>query len=256
MQLFVNFYYSFYQYSNLILGIVELVIGIIIAAGKTKPTKVLGISYIISSLILMAESALKILISFVPIEVYANINEVVVCAVIVLSLGSLLCLCIYIHKNYGKKLVYIPAFLIAIGVRFIPVIANQFIRQMEFENDHYGMTVSIISQITSYASSLPLALFLLIVFAVNRNKEKIIPSVWKCMLIEMIVSFVQFFSSIVVNRMMTTAYSAGERIFVMSQMVFYMIAVQIILLTPIYVLIKSKKAARADADAALTDQVN
>lgn len=239
MQLSETVFQYIFRYGYLIAGLAGLVIGIIIAVGKTKPTRVLGIGYAASSVTLMESTASLVLNNYVGVRVVASVITTINIINVGLSICHLLCICIYLHKNYGKKLVYIPVFLIHIGYQFMGVLVNLIIGKV-----NSGVMIANISKVYSFLYSLVLALFIVIVFASNKNKEKIIPSFWKFQIIGEIIKFVNLVLFIVTNSMSNKPVNISPELirFILDILMTGIVVTEALssLIVPIYVLRASR----------------
>ena len=87
-----------------------LVLGILIAANKVKPTRILGIGYIFASVPILTGSLPQFISRFVGAAVLARLSIALSWTGYICALAFSLCICLYIHKRYGKKLIYIESF--------------------------------------------------------------------------------------------------------------------------------------------------
>ena len=166
----------------LIAGLGLLVTGIMIAAGKKKSVKVLGIGYIISSVSVIMNACTVFLVRMLPIRVYSNFSVGLTLLSFLCGIGSLVCICIFIHKNYGKKLIYIPVLAVSIGGTVITRIVSILLAKGLGSRDHY-LWISMTLQINSFVTDAAVALIIIIVFYMNRKNEDLIPKTWLCMTI-------------------------------------------------------------------------
>ena len=82
--------------------ITAVIIGFIIVSGKIKSVKILGIGYIVTGIIGIVTQASFLARNIVRtsdiIRILINVDTA---AAVVSSLFGLLCVCLFVHKNYG-----------------------------------------------------------------------------------------------------------------------------------------------------------
>ena len=118
-------------FCSLIMGFAAvslLVAGIMIAANKLKQTKVLGISYIITGLSSLSVFVYNALLNFSDGGNVIVFGDAVMVFTMICVFASALCSCIYIHKNYGLKQIYVPVLLLP----FVVLLADALGRGMMF----------------------------------------------------------------------------------------------------------------------------
>lgn len=155
-----------------------LVIGIIITAKRVKSTKILGVSYIISAVSAGMSQTYTLIMRFVGIETAARLSTAVSVMSLVCNLACTLCLCIFLHKNYGKKLIYIPLMLLSVIGPFANVILGNLFNKSEISGLTAGYRMTLITIINGFITGTVSAIIVIVIFYSNRNKEKVIPHMW------------------------------------------------------------------------------
>lgn len=224
------------RYFALISPLIMLVIGIIIVAGKQKSVRILGIGYILSSLSGVI-SALKLfptsIISRLPSPPLTILAEL-------LGYGTLVCICIFLHKNYGKKFIYIPVFVILIAGRLFASLSSSLLSRLVQDKPEksywvvaYGIVVPVVIDVVN-------DVLITVIMYKNQKSEKVIPKAWYLRIINVVVTvasafiYALFFVSI--NRA-TTHIGLLECVVTISEISSYLCA----LIVPLYIMIRSVK---------------
>ncbi|MCR5327424.1 MAG: hypothetical protein K6E12_01015 [Saccharofermentans sp.] len=162
----------------LLTGLAILVAGILITVNKTKSTRMLGISFIFNAIKVLIAGIYTIAVHNLKGEEVAAIVYPYNTAVIITGCLSTLFLCFFIHKNYGKKLIYLPLFIIPaagwLADRIIIMTLSKFIGA----GNSIGLWIELTSQIDNSIISAAVAVIVFIVFFKNRKTEKVIPKAW------------------------------------------------------------------------------
>ena len=155
-----------------------VVIGILITANKVRSTRMLGISFIFSAINQFIAGLFKILSVHILKE--SEISSILIpynILIYILAGLSTLFLCFFIHKNYRKKLIYLPMFIIPVVSWFIDRFVTLLIVPMRLV-DQTGILITMISNIIFFISSAVISVILIIIFLKNRKNEKVIPLAW------------------------------------------------------------------------------
>lgn len=170
-------------------GIAELVFAIIILAGKARSVKILGIGFIAHSMTFFMNvfrffAQMRAQVFFSTYVLFSNYASLICTAVI------LVCNCIFLHKNYGKKLIYIPVFAIHLGGTVISRIVSVMLAGSSGNfGRSAGMWISMTNSINSFVVNAAVAVIIMIVFFKYRQSEKVIPKAWLCSVITLAASF-------------------------------------------------------------------
>ena len=165
----------------------QIVLGILILTAKPKSTKIFGIGIIVSSLGGMMTFARSGALMAGSVEMYSKVITGTSIVSFCVAFISVLCMCIFIHKNYGKKLIYIPLLIIEV----LAPLASTLVRVLLLKAVGVGfeslqawilMTGTINSLVTAVASSL----ILILIFRKHRDSEKVIPHYWIILTINLI----------------------------------------------------------------------
>ena len=171
-------------YADLIISIImplaTLVFGFIIAFNKVRSTRTLGLNFIFVSVNALISSILHVTMHIMSEVDLSRSTLPLNITLSICSLAATLFLCMFFHKNYGKKL-YLPIFLIAIlGWLADRIVTVVIAKQMDPSKPDI-LWVNLIS--------VAVAVVMIIVFAKNRDKEKVIPRAWLIRLIVLIWGF-------------------------------------------------------------------
>ena len=165
-----------------------LVTGIMVTAGKEKTVKFLGISFIIESIGLLMSGSRNLVIRLgMSAKEFATYSVSSSFITAIFSLAALVCMCLFFHKNYGKKLIYIPILAVSIGgtviSRVVVVILTKTIKSHD-----YAAWISMTNLINSFVISAAVNIIIIVVFFKNRKNEKVIPQAWLCKIIALACS--------------------------------------------------------------------
>ena len=168
-------------YSQLVISLVVpvalLIIGIIIAFNRVKTTRVIGISIIFQAINVLLNSIFyNILVHNMSGKELVGILTPFNLIIVLSSLLSTLFICIFIHRNYGRKTIYLPVFLIAtlgyLTDRIVVVVLNNYLGADNV------LWVNLISIIDDFIISASISVVMTIIFFRNKHKEKVIPKTW------------------------------------------------------------------------------
>ena len=172
-------------------AIVLFVMGIMIAVNKTKPTRVLGIGYIITSISSGAVFLYNLLLIIYDTEKVVVFGDAVMIGTLICIMAGLLCICIYIHKNYGKKYVYIPILLLPLTGMIVSAVVALLLNKAGLRGFEYSMVISLVNDVNNVVTIAAAAVIIIIVLYKNREKEKIIPKAWCAKTITVIWSVIE-----------------------------------------------------------------
>ena len=229
------------RYTPIVVSISVLVFGILITVDKTRSTKMLGISFIFSAIGQFVSGFYMIAIHFLKETEVVNIMTPYNILNVITTCLSLLFFCFFFHKNYGKKLIYLPMFLIpAIGWFADRLVIFLFVRIIAKSSGQI-MWVSMISDIDNQIISTAISVIIIITFLKNRKIEKVIPEAW---LIRVIMLAFGWFQTVITVFIYLHMKSIGTTVGGMDYMLHYTISSLFTILFPLYVLIKVFKASK------------
>lgn len=163
---------------KLITGIAVMTMGILIAVNRIKSTRVLGIGLIISSIDLIYSFYLKCIAYTVSVSAYSKAAQMERYIRIIIILAAPFCVCHFVHKRYGKKLIYIPVQIILLVAPILSsIIVNVMYKSDCFDGNH-ELLLSAHSNLFSFIFSAIATIILIVAFYRNRDKEEIIPGMW------------------------------------------------------------------------------
>ena len=236
-------------------AVVLLVIGIMIAANKTKQTKVLGIGYIITSISSGAVFLYNLLLLVYNTEKVLVFGDAVMIGTIICIMASLLCVCIYLHKNYGRKFVYIPVLLLPVVGMIASAAVALMLNKAGLGGFEYSMLISLVNDVNNVVSIAAAAVIIIVVIYKNREKEKIIPKAWLVKTITVIWSVIEIvIISITYLSVIKSAESLGLKAYsdntFMALTMVQTLDSLVTLVVPVYVLSKVSKASGKEKAAA------
>ena len=159
-------------------GVALLVLGIMIAAGKEKSVKVLGIGYIVKSVPAIMSAVSNLVIRMISAKVFASFSVGTSYISLICSTGFLVCVCLFIHKNYGKKLIYIPILAVHIGGLIVSRVVMVLLVNVLKASKNYSAWISITNTINIFVVDAAVAVIIIIMLYMNRQNEKVIPMAW------------------------------------------------------------------------------
>ena len=237
-------------------AIVATLLGIWIILNKIRSVRILGVCYIVSSLSSMVSFIYRYVIDN-RIEEYYVLNRYINLVSGICTIISTVCLCIFLHKNYGKKLIYIPLLSMPLLHRVLNVIATRVINILVVNGAGYVGWINLVLIINSFVTGSVTAIIVILVFYRNRNSEKVIPHMWMIRIVLYTYTVLYFlfmataYSMMIhgsdMNALITFPVSNGmqDRVYVASLLIGPLVS----LVEPIYVFISALKAAPKDGDA-------
>ena len=233
--------------------IAAAVLGIVIFTGKAKSVKYLGLSIFLAALGQLISKIMQIL-NMISAEKAAGYTALSNIAGIVLGLGSTLCLCIFIHKNYGRK--YIYALLLGCNVvtrilgAFPPVLFADFLADAGLKSNEYVYWLEMLSGISSFLIGSINTIIIIVVLIQNRKNEKVIPFYWLLRVLAFVWSIIAVALDSLSWLSLILAEDAelieAQRFRDMVQVSTGFFAALIALAVPVYILIASKRALRKE----------
>ena len=154
------------------------VFGFIILFGKTKSTRILGLSFVLTSFANLLECASIFVVRLGGQEIYYTFVYIESIAQIVITFAAPLCMCIFIHKNYGKKFIYIPLLILPVLAVVSRIVINEAFNGADFSGSDFVMWSNTVNVINGFALGAVSSVILIIVFFKNRKKEPVIPLTW------------------------------------------------------------------------------
>lgn len=154
------------------------VFGFIILFSKTKSTRILGLSFVLTSVANLLECASIFVIRLGGQAVYLNYVNIESIVQIVVMIASPLCMCIFIHRNYGKKLIYIPLLIIPVLTIVARIVINESFNGLGFYGNDLVKWANTVNTINNFILGSVASVILIIVFYKNRKTEQVIPLAW------------------------------------------------------------------------------
>ncbi len=154
------------------------VFGFIILFSKTKSTRILGLYFVLTSFASLLECASTLIVRFSGADTYFNFVSASSIIQVVITIAAPLCMCIFIHRNYGKKLIYIPLLILPVLNIVARIIINEAFNNLGMSGNDFFRWTNTVNVINSFVIGAAVAIILIIVFYKNRKTEKIIPLAW------------------------------------------------------------------------------
>ena len=160
--------------------LINMVLGILITTSKVKPTRILGIGIILSTVAWGIRFAFYLFqMSASELQIY-NIQTWVNLAIFLIGIADTVLLCRYMHKTYGKRKIYIPVLILhlvpqTLGTFLIILVVNGL---HLFKRDG-GIHITLMTSVVSLATAVAINIIMIRVFYGNRMREKVVPGYWK-----------------------------------------------------------------------------
>ena len=219
--------------------VVFLLMGILIIVSRAKSVKVLGVSFVISAVSSGISFVSSIIVNQLSSE---QMNMLQISKSIIDNLcvyGSYVCICLFLHRNYGKKKIYYPVLIIPFAAYVLSVIVAVVINKGDMINIDKGIYISMIQSTISFVSSAVVACIIIRVMYKNRHNEKIIPHVWICRTILLIWALVGYVFTMVSYSLVISKTRADLSLAVM---IFDFAGALVSMIAPVYVFAGTRKA--------------
>ena len=227
------------------------VIGFIIVSGKTKSVKILGLSFGVNGIIGIIQQVCLVARYLNPtLEMVKKTSSASNVVAAVSTLFGILCICLFIHNNYGCKWIYFPLFAqpvvnVVSRMAFLAVLSR------------IGGEITLItgsglsSGITSLVTGTVTSIILIVVFYKNRQNEKVIPHMWIIRLITYCWGLIFTIAGIGFYAYCLSRGANAERLYVELsnkfsefQTIYMILDSFVYVVMPIYILVLAKKAER------------
>ena len=159
-------------------GLAMLIFGILIITNPVKSTKVLGIGFVLSAVNAILGSANTFSVRFIGMEQYARFSAANSIIGMIISFLSLVTICVYIHKNYGHRLIYLPLLLIQFGGTVIDRAVVFLLAKNLNSGMNTGLWLSLVGIIDGFVISAVISIIIIVVFWKNKEKENVIPKTY------------------------------------------------------------------------------
>lgn len=228
--------------------------GIMIAVNKIRQTRVLGAGYIITAVSSAAVFTYNVLISFYNSEKVIVYGDAVMIGTLFCVFASSLCICIYIHKTYGQKHIYIPVLLLPFVVMLADAGAVLMFNRIMTETIGQAMLISLVNDVNNIVTVTLIAIVIIIVLYRNREKEKIIPKAWLVKGITVIWGIAEIVIISIVYISVIALVEAGDYDASSDNTVMFLSIVQAVdsivaVIVPFYVLSRVRKASKQEKAA-------
>lgn len=170
-----NWVYEIIRYGSAIAGVV---IGILIAVCKTRSTRPWGIATMLSAIITIMGFISGSLINVLSAREMSGFQYSRTIITFALSLATTYFICRFIHKNYGKKFIYIPMFLLPVLTLGLTFLSNRIFNSHKTWGSDIGYLLNLGNLAVSLISTTISNLIIIIVLFKFRKKEKVVPYLW------------------------------------------------------------------------------
>lgn len=226
-----------------ITGLAILVFGIIITSKPVQSTKTLGISCIFSAVTGLMTSVSSFSWRYFGAEQVARFSVPYNAVVMLFSIMSLVFICMYIHKNYGVRLIYLPLLLIQIGGTVIDRVVAVLLSRALGSGIKNTMWVNLVILIDDFVISSVISIIIILVFRKYRDSEKVIPKAYLVRTVVLLCSVITSGINALIyllNIFDKTSIYSGESLSMLNGIVSRGVA----LIFPLYVLIMVIKASK------------
>ena len=233
-------------------AIALLCLGLLILFNRVKSTRILGAGYIITALSTAAVFMYNFVLLKFGAEEVVKYGDPIMIGTVVCAFLSSLCVCIFIHRNYGKKLIYVPILLLpAANVSvsaLLTLLLQILLRKGSIDGFEYAMLLGLVSDVCNFASVMVAAIIIAVVLYRNREIEKVIPKAWKAKTVTIIWNAIAILA-ITVTYLSLIAARSGSNTINSDNSVVVLTFIQALdslvsLVVPIYVLVRVKKVSR------------
>lgn len=232
-----------------------IVIGILIAVSKTKSTRPLGISYILSALNTLMGYISGSLLHVLSIKEIYGFQYTRTIISFALSLAATYFICRFIHKNYGKKFIYIPMFLFPVLTLVLTFLSNHIFNRHKTWGDSTPYLVNLGNLAVSLLITTISTVIIVVILFKYRKSEKVVPYLWLLRILFLIWTYFNYaFTSttVVIDMVNTDVPKRDLAPFVSFWMDNYsstsnflaIISSLISLIVPLYVLINARSFAQ------------
>ena len=210
--------------------------GLVTMICKPGTTKILGLSFALSSASLVLECVAQIVLKTEGDQAYVDFSSSMGLIQFALGIGAIVCLCIFIHKNYGKKLIYLPLLLIPLAEAVVTMITTITLGQT-LSSFALGYGVSIAGVVISFVFGAVTSLIVIKAFFDNRDEEEVIPKAWLCKVIALVWSLIEAVLLTVIYASAMQSWISGQAD--MLRMLITVVTSIFSLILPLYVMIKA-----------------
>lgn len=210
--------------------------GLVTMICKPRTTKILGLSFALSSASHVLECVAQIVLKTEGDQAYVDFSSSIGLIQFALGIGAIVCLCIFIHKNYGKKLIYLPLLLIPLAEAVVTVITT-FTLGHTLSAVALGYGVSIAGVVISFIFGAVISLIVIKAFFDNRDEEEVIPKAWLCKVIALVWSLIEAVLLTVIYASAMQSGISGQAD--MLRMLITVVTSIVSLILPLYVMIKA-----------------
>ncbi len=172
---FFTWVYEIIRYGSAIAGVV---IGILIAVSKTKSTRPWGIATMLSAINTIMGFISGSLLHVLSVKEIYGFQYSRTIITLALSLAAAYFICRFIHKNYGKKFIYIPMFLLPVLTLGLTFLSNRIFSSHKTWGSDTGYLLNLGNLAVSLISTTISSLIIIIVLFKFRKKEKVVPYLW------------------------------------------------------------------------------
>lgn len=228
-------------------GIAMAVIAIMIIAKPVKTTKILGVGFLLTAVNSLLGSFFNFSLRYLSIERVSEFSVAHSTTGMAFSFLSLVCICVFIHKNYGIKLIYLPLLLIRVAGTVIDRVVVVLLSRSLGAGGDTGLWISLVTVIDGFVISTAISIIIIIVFWKNKETEKVIPKAYLIRTIVLLCSVIStgIMASIYLQRLFDTAASlnTGETLYMIDGIA----SAGVSLIFPVYVLIMVFSASQKNA---------
>ncbi|MBO7426283.1 MAG: hypothetical protein J6U23_11455 [Clostridiales bacterium] len=246
IEFMMKFQYILFYFVRPAIYLAIAVFGFIILFSKTKSTRILGLSFVLTSFASLLECASTLIARFSGADAYFNFvlaNNIIQ---MVITIATPLCMCIFIHRNYGKKLIYIPLLILPVLNIVARIAINVAFNSLGMSGQDMLMWSNTVNAIDSFVIGAAVTVILIIIFYKNRKTEKIIPLAWIFEIVNLVWSAVFSFCLCISYQTMYQGKTASDFSNSIGITALFLQAV-ISMVFPVYVMIMAVKKGKLES---------
>ena len=255
----------YFQYILMFVSAIALiVIGIMIAANRVKPTRILGAAYIVSAVPSGLSRMTQLVARFFGVRILSRFSIVSTYLGGITSLVFALCICLFIHRRYGAKLIYIPVLAVPVTGNVANVIVAFALNRSGAAGITLSYWISLTQNVNNFVTGTVAAIAVIFVLYKNRKKEDIIPFAWIFRIFTYVWTVVSFVYRVITYLVMiagvgVTRKNASPYMLFWAQnieisnVMFTIIGCLESLIIPVYILIMVLKTSQKKQSAEITE---
>lgn len=238
-------------------GVAMIIVSILIIANKTASTKILGIGYLVAGLIGLADQSFNLLMRYGNMDTVVRFSVAIGVANLISILVRNLTVSIFLHKNYGKKLIYIPLMLLPVVSRVADYLVRLLINASPAKGSEMGYWMLLTSVIDELVTGTATSVIIIVILYMNSKKEQVIPKAWIFRTVTLLWSITLAGFNIIYYSTMLAKSASDDRVVRniisgmavnsdQAQLLVEITGALVMLVIPVYVLLMANKASKKE----------